>query len=57
MHKKYYLHYKNLVRVFTALGHLQEEQFYYTRVVVIQLSENVPWTSHSIERELSAVRV
>jgi hypothetical protein len=59
MHKKYYLHYKNLVHVSTLLGHLQGEQFRYTGVALIHLSEHVPLTSHSIEREreLSADRV
>jgi hypothetical protein len=43
----YYPHYKSLLHVSTPLGHLQGEEFRYTRVALIQQSENVPWTSHS----------
>jgi hypothetical protein len=41
---------ENLPHVSTTLGHLQGEQFRYTGVALVQLSENVPLTSHSIER-------
>jgi hypothetical protein len=43
---------ENLLHVSTPLGHLQGEQFRYSRVALIQLSENVPLTSHSVEREV-----
>jgi hypothetical protein len=43
---------ENLLHVSTPLGHLQGERFRYTRVVLVQLSENVPLISHSVEREV-----
>jgi hypothetical protein len=42
---------KNLLHVSSLLGHLQGEQFYYTRAALIQLSENVPLTLHCVEKE------
>jgi hypothetical protein len=40
---------ENPLHVSTPLGHLQGEHFRYSRVALIQLSENVPLTSHSVE--------
>jgi Tfp pilus assembly protein PilZ len=54
MYKKYIIFIrKNLLHVSTPLGHLQGEQFRYITVALIQLSENVPLTSHSVEREVN----
>jgi hypothetical protein len=46
-----YIHYKNLLHVSTLLGHLQGEHFHYTRAALILLSEHVPLTLYSVERE------
>jgi hypothetical protein len=47
---------ENFLHVSTSLDHLQGEQFRYTGAALIQLSENVPLTSHSLERERSGPR-
>jgi hypothetical protein len=52
-----YIHYKNLLHVSTLLGHLQGEQFHYTRTALILLSKEVPLTSQSIGRECELARV
>jgi hypothetical protein len=46
-----YIDYKNHLPVSTPLGHLQGEQFRYTRAALILLSEHVPLTSQSVEWE------
>jgi hypothetical protein len=47
---------ENLLHVSTSLDHLQGEQFLYTRVALIQLSDNVPLASHYFEREVWTLR-
>jgi hypothetical protein len=52
-----YIHYKNRLNVSTPLGHLQGEQFRYTRAALILLSEHVPLTSQCVEKESELARV